>query len=121
APRPPQRSTTGGRAGTVRGLNWRERRGALACDPFEHLGGCVEVRMHRVDIVEFFERVYQVHERARMFFIDGDERRWAVAELGALDLDAGRLERCDDGRELGLLADDLEDVLVGRDVLGAGV
>jgi len=53
--------------------------------------------------------------------VDGYEHGRAVGHLGAVHLHAGVLERVAHGGEVGGLGDDLKDVVVDGDVLGAGL
>ena len=62
--------------------------GKLAGDALEHLGGYVEVGVHRVDVVEIFERLDQAHELARLGATLAGGMREAVAALAGF---AGRV------------------------------
>ncbi len=65
-----------------------------AGDPLEDLAGDVEVGVHRVDVVVVLERLDQAHQACRAGPPrSSTTRRRALDHLGALDLDAGVLER----------------------------
>ena len=84
--------------------------------------GDVEVRVHRVDVVVVLQRVDQPHQLRRAVLVERDERLGPLGDLGVLDLDAGLVERGAHARPASRrLGDHLEDVVVHRDVLGAGV
>src|SRR5579862_3213939 len=106
------------RRGRVARSSKRDRSGG---DPLEH--GCVdvEVRVHVRYVVRLLEKVDQLHQLAGVAFVDGHPALGPVGQLGVLDVDARLTQRIADGHQVARGRDDLEHVVVLRDVLGAGV
>ena len=113
-----QRMTTGGRllAGVMRAPLCPRRRRArapgarsLAGDALEHVGGHVEVGVHGIDVVELFEHRRSAASGSLAWPSSiGTRLDGPVGQLGALDLDAGLLQRVAHAREVARLGDDLE-------------
>src|SRR3954452_19257942 len=98
-----------------------EERRRLARDPLEDIGRDVEVRVDRVHVVVALERVDEPHELRRRRLLERDPALGQLRDLGGLGLDAGLDQRFAHPRQGRRFREDLEDVVVARDVLGAGV
>src|SRR3954451_8651382 len=69
----------------------RER--ALPGDPFEDIGGHIEVGVDRVHVVVALERVDEPHELRPRPLLERDSALGPLRDLGGLGLDAGRDQR----------------------------
>src|SRR6478735_4319413 len=114
-------SESGDQVERVRGCAEASTGNLLPGYALQNLGVDIEVGVDGVDVVLILERLDQPQELAGAVFVEGDAGLRLLGDLGRLDLDPGRLERLADGGQVGWVAGDLEDVVVERDVLRAGV
>ncbi len=87
----------------------------------QHFGVHVEVRVDGGHVVVLLERVDQAHQPLGVLFLHGRARGRPHGELRRVELDARLLQRLANGGELRWAGDDLEHVVIERDVLRAGL
>ena len=88
-------------------------REASSPNAFEDLGVDVEVRVDLVGVVEVLERVDQLHQLGRAVLVERDKGLRTLHHLRLGDFDPRLHERGAHRGQVGRLADDLEDVVVG--------